>query len=665
MLIKKLTLENFRQYKGIHEIELLPKSSDKNVTVILGQNTSGKTTLLQAFNWVLFGKANFKTKDFLLNLELAQEMNIHQTYYVSVTLELIHNFLEFTIQRKQEYRSTRSGNVVEPKQAILKISYKDDDGRTIFVDETEHEETINKIIPEELMSYFFFDGERIENLGRNEKKGKEDLALAVKTVLGLEALNNAVIHLERGTVNSVIGQYTNNMDYEGNFELSEVKRSIDEYQVKLNENERILEDNNNSIEYFQHEKENLEGILKENQNVKTLQLERKQNESQINTLKRNNNDHATRIKKDFNSKAPFFFGKHLISKAMDVLKESNSFDKGIPHMHGDSIDFIVQRGQCLCGTIIRDGNEAYIHLKKEQSYLPPQSIGTLIQTFRKEASFFIDSSNGLYSDVSEEYKKIRQNKNDISRFTERNEKISSEIEIDTDIGEVEKKLANVKKKLKELEKERVEILADQKTLQKEMENLGKRRDELSLTDEKNKQINEYITYAREVAYKLSSTYKKKEEEIRLALEQNVNEIFNKMYHGNRSIKINSRYVYDLDTPNINSIYANKADESKGLEIVTSFSFICGIVKLARENSDNFDVDMTSESYPLVMDGPFSNADEKHVENIANIMPKVAEQVIIFVMHKDWKYAESVLANKMSNKYELVKQSETSTVLKEC
>jgi DNA sulfur modification protein DndD len=665
VLIKKLILENFRQYKGIHEIEFLPKSSDKNVTVILGQNTSGKTTLLQAFNWVLYGKANFKTKDFLLNLELAQDMNIHQSFDVSVTLELIHNSLEYTIQRKQEYRSTRSGNVVEPKQAILKISYKANDGRTTFVEETEHEETINKIIPEELMSYFFFDGERIENLGRNEKKGKEDLAQAVKTVLGLEALNNAVNHLERGTVNSVIGQYTNNMDYEGNRELSDVKKALDENKKLLNENERILEDNNNSKEYYQHEKENLEDILKDNQNVKTLQLERKQNESQINTFNRTNEDNATRIKKDFNSKAPFFFGKQLISKAMEVLKESSSFDKGIPHMHGDSINFIVDRGQCLCGTIIRDGNEAYLHLRKEQSYLPPQSIGTLIQTFRKEASLFIESSNSLYTDVSEEYKKIRQNKNEISRLYERNEKISSEIETDTDIGEVEKDLAKVKKKLKEIEKEKIDLLVDQKSILKEIENLEKKRDELSLTDEKNKQINEYIRYAREVAIKLSSTYKKKEEEIRLTLEQNVNEIFNKMYHGNRTIKINSRYVYDLDTPNIKSIYANKADESKGLEIVTSFSFICGIVKLARDNSNNFEVDMTSESYPLVMDGPFSNADEKHVENIASIMPKVAEQVIIFVMHKDWKYAESAIANKISNKYELVKQSETSTVLKEC
>lgn len=664
MLIKKLTLENFRQYKGIHEIDFLPKNSHKNVTVILGQNTSGKTTLLQAFNWVLYGKANFKTKDFLLNLELAQDMNIHKEIDVSVTLELIHNSLEYKIQRRQPYTCTRNGNV-EPRQATLKISYVATDGRTLFVDEVENEETVNKIIPEELMSYFFFDGERIENLGRNEKKGKEDLAQAVKTVLGLEALNNAVNHLERGTVNSVIGQYQNSMNYEGNLELTEVKRQLDYYSEQLEDIERILEDNNNSIEYFQHEKEELEATLKENQNVKALQLERKQNESQINTLKRNNGENADRIKKDFNNKAPFFFGKRLISKAMEVLKENNSFDKGIPHMHGDSIDFLVQRGHCLCGTIINDGNEAYEHLKKEQSYLPPQSIGTLIQTFKKESSIFLDSSISLHNDISDEYIKIRKNKNEISRLSERNEKISNEIASFTDIGEIEKKLSDVKKKLKEIEAEKLELLVEQKTIQKEIEGLEKKRDELSITDEKNKQIHEYISYALNIAQKLSSTYKRKEEEIRLALEENVNEIFKKMYHGNRAIKINSRYVYNLDTPNISGAYASKADESKGLEIVTSFSFICGIVKLARENSNNFDVDMTSESYPLVMDGPFSNADEKHVENISKIMPNVAEQVIIFVMHKDWKYAEPVLADKISKKYELVKQSETDTVLKEC
>ena len=49
MLIKQITLSNFRQYKEKQVVEF-SCDKEKNVTVILGDNTSGKTTLIQAFN---------------------------------------------------------------------------------------------------------------------------------------------------------------------------------------------------------------------------------------------------------------------------------------------------------------------------------------------------------------------------------------------------------------------------------------------------------------------------------------------------------------------------------------------------------------------------------------------------------------------------------------
>ena len=49
MIIKSITLNNFRQFKGKQKLAFSSDSS-KNVTVLLGDNTFGKTTILQAFN---------------------------------------------------------------------------------------------------------------------------------------------------------------------------------------------------------------------------------------------------------------------------------------------------------------------------------------------------------------------------------------------------------------------------------------------------------------------------------------------------------------------------------------------------------------------------------------------------------------------------------------
>ena len=72
MLIKTLRMENFRQFKGTTQLEF-SCNPEQNVTIILGDNTFGKTTLLQSFNWCFYGKALFNDEpDFLLNKEIRQ-----------------------------------------------------------------------------------------------------------------------------------------------------------------------------------------------------------------------------------------------------------------------------------------------------------------------------------------------------------------------------------------------------------------------------------------------------------------------------------------------------------------------------------------------------------------------------------------------------------------
>lgn len=71
MLLKGIVLENFRQYKGTQMIKF---STDKenNVTVIIGQNTGGKTTLVRAFIWALYGENPFVGE--LINIEQSEKL---------------------------------------------------------------------------------------------------------------------------------------------------------------------------------------------------------------------------------------------------------------------------------------------------------------------------------------------------------------------------------------------------------------------------------------------------------------------------------------------------------------------------------------------------------------------------------------------------------------
>lgn len=104
-------------------------------------------------------------------------------------------------------------------------------------------------------------------------------------------------------------------------------------------------------------------------------------------------------------------------------------------------------------------------------------------------------------------------------------------------------------------------------------------------------------------------------------------------------------------------------ESEGLNRVKNFAFIAGLVALAKRQIFK-DLRIASEAYPLVMDAPFSNADEIHTANISKVLPRIAEQIIMFVMQKNWNFAETVMNHRVGKKYRLNKIRETFTKVEE-
>lgn len=79
MLLKKIKYHNFRPFIGDQEIVLTPDNeSGKNVIVVLGNNTFGKSTFVLSFIWCLYGESRFSRKDDILNKKVEAEMKFGQ-----------------------------------------------------------------------------------------------------------------------------------------------------------------------------------------------------------------------------------------------------------------------------------------------------------------------------------------------------------------------------------------------------------------------------------------------------------------------------------------------------------------------------------------------------------------------------------------------------------
>ena len=167
MKFESITMENFMRYKGRNHIEF---SCDdvKNVTVVLGDNTVGKTTIAQAFRWGLYGalmaNGTKSAGDFqLLNTDILEMMDANSRAKVKVEIAAVDEEKRYIITRETTY--TRAFPKLESrefqKKCAMRITELEDMESYVEVDSNEIETLINELFPKNLSHYFLFDGEII------------------------------------------------------------------------------------------------------------------------------------------------------------------------------------------------------------------------------------------------------------------------------------------------------------------------------------------------------------------------------------------------------------------------------------------------------------------------------------------------------------------------
>ncbi|NDJ81238.1 DNA sulfur modification protein DndD [Vibrio campbellii] len=196
MLITKLTLNNFRVFRGVHEIDLRPaparlskngpiEGTERPIILFGGLNGAGKTSILTAVRLALFGRQSFS--QVLSNGE-----------YVDALSELIHKGVghggvQDNASIELEFKYSQNGE--ENTYKVIrgwKRGKKDSlclekDG--IQIPELNYEQCqgfLNELIPTGIADLFFFDGEKIAELAEDESGTV--LKTAVRRLLGLDVI---------------------------------------------------------------------------------------------------------------------------------------------------------------------------------------------------------------------------------------------------------------------------------------------------------------------------------------------------------------------------------------------------------------------------------------------------------------------------------------------
>lgn len=184
MHLHSLTLHDFGAYQGRHSLDLRVKPK-RPIVLIGGMNGCGKTTLLDAIQLVLYGPRARCSGRGNRSYDTYLRESINRGADASRGAELR---LEFSITvegRPRTYEIARtwyvSGKQVRENLAVTVDGRLDD---TISDSWAEH---VEEILPLEVASLFFFDGEKVEQLADPERAA-DVIEAAVQSLLGVRAV---------------------------------------------------------------------------------------------------------------------------------------------------------------------------------------------------------------------------------------------------------------------------------------------------------------------------------------------------------------------------------------------------------------------------------------------------------------------------------------------
>ncbi len=189
MIFKTLSLENFRVFNGLHNIELAPRRDgllSKPIVLFGGLNGAGKTSILTAIRLSLLGRRaignTVSKKDF--NEYLAEQINKkaikdNSDPVAKISLEFTH-----THQGKHStYRIVRNWSLDADETLIL---FKDDVCEESLTTE-QVQSFLHELVPPGIGDLFFFDGEKIAELAEDDTGSY--LKEAVQKLLGIDVIN--------------------------------------------------------------------------------------------------------------------------------------------------------------------------------------------------------------------------------------------------------------------------------------------------------------------------------------------------------------------------------------------------------------------------------------------------------------------------------------------
>ncbi|GAA2245357.1 hypothetical protein GCM10010430_29020 [Kitasatospora cystarginea] len=619
MKITSVEMENFRAYGGRQQIDF-SGGDNRNVTLVYGTNGGGKTTLLNAFTWTLYGKVtpDLENPGDFVNWDAWYAAEEGEEIPVSVAVTFDHGGKTYRAVRKLKPR--RRGYAQQDLgRPEFELSISDSSGA--WKKSPNPSLVIDKILPSRLFQFFFINGERIEYLAKQE--AYKEIQEAVKTLLEIEPLERALKHLPsaRTRVRSKSSSSSTSMN--------KVREEIDLLEEEQAEKRQQRDELKQEIHHIRAEISSIDGRLRTLEGAKALQLQRDHLSAEQKRVSRSLDEAVASRKRLVATRGFLAFLPGLAGQVRDVCDELRVRGELPAPLKRTFVEDLLEQAKCICGTHLVEGSPERALIEQWLSRSGRAEVEAAWNILRGHAAGLEEQRKSTIEDLESLDTRISQGHGELRDLQGRLDEVTAQIgrlpgediarlesargDHEANLGEKQRRFGAVDGRLDALESE-----------------LGKKNTEfntLAERDEANKLIQRRHEVLQEAEDVLTKTLDILKERTRRQLDRKIRSVFESSSFKDYVPELTSEFELELWTGTDER--RRRAAKSTGENMLLSLSFVAALALQCREISIHDDLSSGDvREFPVVLDASFGSLDIDYQRRVARFLPKMASQMIV-------------------------------------
>lgn len=237
ILIESISFINYRQY-GTIKLDF-ETSGSHLLSVLVAKNGTGKTTLLNAITWCLYGKELLTSANLeplpLLNTTIRQNSNSGDIKTVSVAIQLIDGNRKLEFKRSQVFQ-IREGINLLPGKNEFSVTITDEDlfTNTRIISGADAGAVVSQYFDQDIFKYYFFDGERLQDFFSANAQSIQSIQDAIFNISQVTLLAKTCEHLKKleGDINRAVGKQAPDIA-KFNEEVEKIEQTLQDLRSSL------------------------------------------------------------------------------------------------------------------------------------------------------------------------------------------------------------------------------------------------------------------------------------------------------------------------------------------------------------------------------------------------------------------------------------------------